>query len=292
MSSRANKILLCVCAVLMVVAVALSVTLIMMTALSPDIHLFDSSAESEETSDRGEGGSTEDALPVGKGDGSGGSTHTGKRVAITFDDGPSYIPSLDVEYTKEILDELKKYGYTATFFVVGNRLASHGDALEYIVDAGCEIGIHGYTHDEGVWYDTCTDGKFADELSLTVDAIHEYLPDYDVKLMRPYYGRITDERVKNCDYAVINWSVDSEDWVNKYKSGDTDKDTERKINTIVENVMSTVENGDIILMHDIYGNTVEATRIILARLHEEGYEVVTVSELLGNPKAGVMYSHN
>jgi hypothetical protein len=54
--------------------------------------------------------------------------------------------------------------------------------------------------------------------------------------------------------------------------------------------MSQVKSGDIILMHDIYENTYEATKIILERLHDEGYDVVSVSELLGNAKAGVKYS--
>ena len=62
------------------------------------------------------------------------------------------------------------------------------------------------------------------------------------------------------------------------------------MNRIVENVMSQVQNGDIVLMHEIYESTVDATKIILQRLYEEGYEVVTVSELLGDElEAGRLY---
>ena len=85
---------------------------------------------------------------------------------------------------------------------------------------------------------------------------------------------------------VILWDIDSEDW--RYKSGEN---AEENINTIVENVMSQVHEGGIILMHDIYDNTLEATKIILKRLNEEGYNVVSVAELLGEEmQPGKSYS--
>ena len=200
-----------------------------------------------------------------------------KRVAITFDDGPQYYNDNE---TRAIVDELSKYGFTATFFVVGNRISSYDDALTYAVANGNEIGIHGYTHE--IYYDTCSDEDYKNEIEKTLGAIHKILPNYEVKLMRAVGGRITKERVKNSPYAVINWSVDSDDYNNKYVSGDTDEDTQRKVETTVNNVMSTVSDGDIILMHDIWSNTYDATVILLQKLYEEGYEVVSVSELLGD----------
>ena len=202
-----------------------------------------------------------------------------KRVAITFDDGPQYYNDQE---TKKIVDELAKYGFTATFFVVGNRIPG-GDALSYAVEKGNEIGIHAFTHSH--YYDTCTDAVYKNELENTLKAIQKQIPGYEVKLMRPVGGRITEERAKSCPYAVIQWSVDSDDWNNKYVSGDTDEDTERKIETTVNNVMSTVSDGDIILLHDIWSNTYDATVILLAKLSEAGYEVVSVSELLGDELA-------
>lgn len=199
-----------------------------------------------------------------------------KRVAITFDDGPQYYNDQE---TKRIVDELEKYGFTATFFVVGNRIPG-GDALAYAVERGNEIGIHGYTHSH--YYDTCTDAVYESEIEDTLKAIQKQLPGYEVRTMRPVGGRITDERVKSSPYAVIQWSVDSDDWNNKYVAGDTDEDTERKINTTVNNVMSVVRDGDIILLHDIWSYTYDATVRLLAALNEAGYEVVSVSELLGD----------
>ena len=201
-----------------------------------------------------------------------------KRVALTFDDGPH------VERTPKIVDELAKYGYNATFFVVGNRVDgteyNGGAAMKYAVSKGNEIGIHGYTH--SYYYDTCDDATYQSEIADTLKAIRKVLPDYEVKVMRPVGGRITAERVAASPYAVIQWSVDSDDWNNKYVSGDTDEDTARKIEATVNNVMNNVSDGDIILMHDIWSNTYDATVILLERLYEEGYDVVSVSELLGD----------
>ena len=202
-----------------------------------------------------------------------------KRVAITYDDGPHNVR------TKAIVDELAKYNYHATFFVVGNRVdgkAYNGaEAVKYAASKGNEIAIHAYTHNK--YYDTCSNSDYKAELEDTYDAIKDVLPNAKVKLMRPVGGRITAERTEDCDYSVIMWSVDSNDW--KYKS-----EGESGVNTIVSNVMSQVQNGSIILMHDIYENTYLATKEILKQLNAQGYEVVTVSELLGNPKAGVKYS--
>lgn len=205
-----------------------------------------------------------------------------KRVAITFDDGPHSTR------TKAVADELAKYGYTATFFVVGNRVDVNGaKAVKYAYAKGNEIAIHGYTH--SFYYNVCDEKTYNRELSNTYDVIKEAVPDAKVKLMRPIGGKITDERVESCPYSVIMWSVDSEDW--KYRNrGENDELAEENINTIVDNVMSKVKSGDIILLHDIYQNTYEATKIILKRLHNEGYDVVSVSELFeGSLKQGTKY---
>ena len=212
-----------------------------------------------------------------------------KRVALTFDDGPHNVRTTD------IVDELNKYGYHATFFVIGNRLDgteyNGKEGLRYAVAAGNEVGIHGYTHETGVYYDKCSDERYEEELSKTEAAILKILPDYKVKLMRPVGGRISEERAKNCKYSVIMWDVDSSDWEYKYQKGDSDEVCREKVDAIVDNVMSSVRDGSIILMHDIYESTYDATVIILERLHKEGSEVVTVSELIGDDlKAGETYS--
>lgn len=211
-------------------------------------------------------------------------------VALTFDDGPNHYDDRTIKY----VDELNKYGYTATFFVVGNRVAGKGtnsgiNSVKYAVDNGMEIGIHGYTHN--VYYNDCTADAFEREMKLTLDAIRKQVPNYEVKLMRPIGGEISASNAAICPYAIIHWSVDSDDWNNRYHPGDTEEDWNATVDTIVDNVLSKVKEGDIILMHDIYESTYDATVIILQRLNEMGYNVVSVSELLGETEAGRIY-HN
>ena len=212
-----------------------------------------------------------------------------KRVAITFDDGPHNVR------TKLIVDELAKYGFHATFFVIGNRIDGteyNGlSGIKYAFEAGNEIGIHGYTHSSQHYYDKCDDETYEWEISKTATAIKNAIGDYEIKLMRPVGGRITDARIATSPYSIIMWGVDSEDWKYKYTSGDTDEECTQKVNEIVQNVMASVQDGSIILMHDIYESTYDAVVVILQRLHAEGYEVVTVSELIGdNLKAGQKYT--
>lgn len=209
-----------------------------------------------------------------------------KRVALTYDDGPHNV------YTKKIVDELSKYGAHATFFVVGNRVDGtdyNGRAgLQHAIDAGNEIGIHGYTH--RMYYDTCGDADYEAELYKTLNAIWTISPATPVTLMRPVGGRISGARVEDCEYAIIMWNVDSEDWKYKYSSSENALKKDENLSIIVDNIMSTVSDGSIILMHDIYASTYDATVVILERLYADGYEVVTVSELLGDDlTSGVKY---
>ena len=108
------------------------------------------------------------------------------RVALTFDDGPHNVR------TKLIVDELNKYGYHATFFVVGNRVDGTeyrgGDAMVYAAQNGNEIGIHGYTHEMSVKYSSCSNERYEYEISNTARAILEKLPGYEIRLMRPIGG--------------------------------------------------------------------------------------------------------
>ena len=148
-----------------------------------------------------------------------------KRVAITYDDGPHNI------YTKKIVDELSKYGFNATFFVIGTRVDgteyNGSSALIYAAENGNEIGIHGYTHKEN--YKECSDEVYEADLKNTEDAIKNRIHNIEVELMRPAWGLISDERVKESKYSIILWNVDSEDWKYKYSSDDTEDIAKEKI---------------------------------------------------------------
>ncbi len=206
-----------------------------------------------------------------------------KQVAITFDDGP------DSTRTYKIADKLAEYGAAATFFVVGDRMnKSRGEALAYAIERGSEVGLHSYSHAQDLYYHKCTDEEYLRDMQQTADAIRKYV-DTEIRLMRPPGGNITAARVAACPYSVILWNVDSNDW--RYKKRTDEATIQTNINTIVDNVMSTVKDGSIILMHEIYENSYEAFCIIIDRLYAEGYEVVTVSELLGEKlQPGTKYS--
>lgn len=193
-----------------------------------------------------------------------------KYVAFTFDDGP-YSP-----VTSKLLDKLESIDGRATFFVVGNRLNdSTGSLLARASSLGCEIGSHSYTHT--VYFNNCTDAQMENELAKTQALIRKYT-GADALCMRPPGGSITESRKKSCGYAVIIWSVDSADW--KLKGRQTESQRQENVDAIVNNVLSTVRDGDIILMHDLYENTLEAFCRIADTLKAQGYELVTVSELL------------
>lgn len=195
-----------------------------------------------------------------------------KRIAITFDDGPSR-----QGLTEKLVDEFQKYGGRATLFVLGNLIYdATGESLAYAAEKGFEIGIHGYTHD--IYFDTCAEQDFFDELRLTKEAIEHYI-NSPVTLLRPPGGRITRERATASGYPMIFWSIDSEDW--RYRDRADEEMIRTNVDTIVENVLRDVQDGDIILMHEIYTNSFEATCLILERLDEMGFEFVTVTELLG-----------
>ncbi len=203
-----------------------------------------------------------------------------KKVAFTFDDGPYG------KLTPKFAEKLAEYGGHGTWFVVGNRINDKtGAQLREIAEQGNEIAIHAYTHE--YMFNKCSEAIYREELEKTANAIKKWVAG-EITLMRPVGGAITKERVESCPYAVILWSVDSNDW--RYKKRDTETQKQENIQKIVDNVMKSVGDGDIILMHEIYDNSYEAFCIIIDKLAAQGYEFVTVSELLNDPTSGYKYS--
>ena len=187
-----------------------------------------------------------------------------KRIALTFDDGPS------AAYTPQILDLLSEYNVKATFFVIGTNAESYPELIRREIEEGHEIGNHTYTHRR---ISTMGDKELCNEISSCEEALKAN--DYSPYLFRPPEGRYDKNDVDTLTrlgYSVVLWSVDTDDW-----SGVT---TEHILNQI----RGSIGNGDIILCHDFLTekcHTVEALRIIIPELLSQGYEFVTVSELLG-----------
>ena len=188
----------------------------------------------------------------------------GRRVALTFDDGPHPV------YTPQILKILDEFDVTATFFVVGQNVDNYGVAFKAILDSGCEIGNHTYTHKN---VSHMSESEIRREIEATEAAVARVC-DRKLCLLRPPEGSLGAplERVSvEKGYDVILWSIDTLDWAH------TPSDM------IVSKVLGSLCGGDIILMHDyVSGNntTCDALRKLIPELKRRGYEFVTVSELI------------
>ena len=187
-----------------------------------------------------------------------------KKIALTFDDGPH--PKI----TGEILEILKEYKIVATFFVIGQNAKNYPDAMKLIVESGCEIGNHTYHHEN-------FRNMSLEEMKAEFEKCEDILKNtysLNVTLARPPEGFCSDALYSVSDemkYDIILWSIDTKDWAHT------------PAEDIVNNVLSNVKGGDIILMHDYLSGkngTREALRVIIPKLLGEGYEFVTVSELI------------
>lgn len=199
-----------------------------------------------------------------------GST-TQNRVALTFDDGP------DPRFTNDILDVLNQYNVPGTFFLMGSRAVAYPEIVTRIQSEGHVIGNHTYFHPNLV--DESSLETLEREVTRTEDALNDII-GFRTRLFRPPYGFLYNELVEKLaemNYLVIGWSVDSLDW------------QEDPPEVIASNVLGITHPGAIILMHDGADwdgdrtNTIEALKQIIPTLQEQGYEFVTVPELLNIP---------
>ena len=181
-----------------------------------------------------------------------------KVIALTFDDGPH------PKNTTAILKSLKKHQAHATFFVLGSRVEHYPDVLQKMLAQGNEIGNHSWDHPQ---LTRLSKEKIKSQINKTQLAVQK-ASGYEPTLIRPPYGAINDEVRKHIgDMEVALWEIDPEDWklLNKKK--------------VVRKVMNKAEDGKIILMHDIYKTSAEAADEIIKKLDQQGYQLVTVSEL-------------
>lgn len=190
-----------------------------------------------------------------------------KKVALTFDDGP------DTVYTPQIMDILKQYKIKATFFLIGNRAQLFPDIVKRMAKEGHIIGNHTMNHANIAKLDK---QKTYLEIKQGEDALSKII-GYRTYLFRSPYGSLSAEQVKEIggyNYKIIAWNVDSLDW----KSLSAEQ--------VQYNVLENAKKGSIILQHssgsaeeDLTGS-VAALPEIIKILKKEGYEFVTIPELL------------
>lgn len=181
-----------------------------------------------------------------------------KKIALTFDDGPHQ------KYTKVLLDGLRERNVTATFFLIGESIEGKEELVKQMKEDGHLIGNHTYTHIQLGKVGKDTGCAEIWKTNTAIFDITEELPCF----VRPPFGDWNEDLNCVVDMNVVLWDLDPMDW--KYKDAVRVRDY----------VVSHVQDGDIILLHDVYQTSVEAALQIVDILTEEGYEFVTVEELI------------
>ncbi len=185
---------------------------------------------------------------------------TPKFIALTFDDGPN------TTITPLVLDLLEKYNCPATFFLIGKHINEESSRVVKRAHAlGCEIANHSFTHPA---LPELTTEEILSEVNKTSYLIHEITGKDPVFFRAPYIA--TNDLMFDiipmpfiCGHGVDDW--------------DEQVSTQQRIDGILQNAC----DGMIVLLHDMEGNiaTVEALKVIIPTLLEEGYQLVTLSQL-------------
>ncbi len=190
-------------------------------------------------------------------------------VALTYDDGPA-------QGTSTILDVLERNHAAATFYVVGNRVNSFASDVKRAYNMGCEIGNHTWDH---TTLSNLTSAQIASQMSQT-DAVVESVTGAKTTTMRPPGGSRGGAVQSSVGKPIIIWSVDTLDWKT------------RSASSTISSVLNNVQDGDVVLMHDLHLCTAEASKTIIPTLVNRGYQLVTVSELAyfrGGLQSGSVY---
>lgn len=194
-----------------------------------------------------------------------------KMVALTFDDGPG-------RYTMTLLKALEKYNAKATFFLVGQNISSYPSTIKKMYNIGCELGNHTYDHSRLTNLST---SQIQSQISRTNSAIRS-VTGHNATVMRPPYGSYNSRVLSAVGMPALFWSIDTRDWETL------------SVSSSVSHVKRNVRDGSIILMHDIYSSSVQAAAELIPWLQQQGYQLVTVSEMAkyrtGGLRAGKIYS--
>ena len=179
-------------------------------------------------------------------------------VALTFDDGPS------PKYTPLLLDGLKERNVRATFFLLGKNVKENQELVQRMQAEGHLLGNHTYNH---VQLNKIPETTARQEILKTNNEIYEATGKYP-EYMRPPYGA-WKKNIELCvEMLPVFWDIDTLDWKSQ------------NVNAVMQIVESEIEDGAVILMHDAYQSSVDAALQIVDLLTAQGYEFVTVDELV------------
>ena len=177
-------------------------------------------------------------------------------VALTFDDGPG-------KRTGELLEVIAQYHAHATFFMQGKNIPSYQDVVKRMKEIGCELGSHSFDHPNLSKLDEAGIRSQLDQTNQNlINAAGQA-----ATVLRPPYGAIGSTLRAAAGMPLILWNIDTLDWKT------------RNAQATIDTVMQQVKDGDIILMHDIHSESVDAAIELIPKLIAEGYQLVTVSEM-------------
>ncbi len=213
-----------------------------------------------------------------------------KQVALSFDDGP------DPTWTPRVLDILKRYKVTGTFFMIGQEAENNIGLMQRVYNEGHEIGNHTWSHPD---ISEISSGSLDLELNLTERLFAAKLGVQPLYFRPPYsIDQEPDtndqaapiDRVESLGYVIIGDKVDTFDW---------DEHPRKSPQQITDSVFQQIAmmdarpwtRGSIILLHDGGGDrsaTIAALPVLIQALRDRGYEIVPVSTLMGKTRAEVM----
>ena len=194
-------------------------------------------------------------------------------VALTFDDGPSG------RFTRRLLAGLEERQVQATFLLCGYRLKIYPELAVQIFESGHEIGLHGYSHKNMA---TLSRKELQNEITNTQALLP---PGCEATFLRPPGGSgssLVSQIAARENLSLLLWSVDPRDWAVHDAAA------------VEAAVVSQVQDGDVILLHDLSDSSVDAALSIIDRLQHEGFQFVTVSRLASlrgvSPQPGKSYT--
>ena len=183
-----------------------------------------------------------------------------KEIAITFDDGPKR------GTTDVLLDGLKERNVSATFFLIGIQVSGLEDLVQRMDEEGHQIGNHTFSH---VNLNTLDAYKQNKEITMCSQNIRQCVEREQV-CVRPPYGEVNECLRAWIGTPLILWSVDTNDWTGK------------TADEIADYIVSEATAGDIILLHDIYENSVQGALMAIDRMQAQGYVFVTVEKMFAD----------
>lgn len=193
-------------------------------------------------------------------------------IALTYDDGPQS------SVGNRIMNVMNQYGGKCTFFMVGERVPAHAAEVQRMANEGFEVANHTQNHK---YLNRVSAAEIHAQVNACNDTI-ESICGVRPTLMRLPGGNKNSTVLANVTMPIILWNVDTLDWKT------------RNAQSTVNSVLGKVKDGDIVLMHELYSATADATEILVPALVSQGFQLVTVSELAyyrGIPlNAGQIYS--